>query len=773
MRRFLFASAVLLTLAASTSSAGYLNIRVLLEGSGGGAPTAGGPPTGMSAGGPRGGNPGGETGSPDGGGSGGGPPGTSGGAPPGTSAGGLSPRGAGGTSSGGLMPPSGPVGPLDHARSIVVVIPFTKNPDIEKNFYPKIQGDPQKNPKWKPVLSTQFGSTIGSTNLFTDGSTILWHMDAARSPDLTKTLQSQVLEKYVGWQKVRGTDGLLDLVNEALAHGMVAEANKYADELLALTKTAKSPLSPPVKAFATAYASIQEKLTAPPSKASDGQRWRETIDSVNARVMTQRHYSLVYWDANTEEVSRRFNLLDENFRAFYLWHATQGIALDVPDRPLMAVLPQRASDLYPLSRGLDGFPMEADAFYSAEHDLLVLSPERADDAGQTFLRQNQQLIYKDGLSRAKLLVGDGPKIEGNNNKEHVARMMTLALVEKYAEMEAEYAGVSREGCRQLLLASGALPRHVVLPRWLSNGSANFFTRPRGPVYTKKERPRLPQGNTPGSEYTMTVALTTGYGAPNFVMQKHFRDMDAWKHLNPDRGQLLRNVVTDAYFHALSKDGEDVDPLPKEVVAVPVPKGGTPGGAMTGSVGGVGGPPPGMSMGGGMTSAGAGAGGPRGGGSSASGPPTGMAMSGGVSPATPAFQFDDPVQTKRKKYEKLANKSQATSWALYYYLAKNHRDGLNRFLAELSRLPRDLPIDEQTTLTAFAKAFNLSTGATREDGKETFAEFGQKWVKFILELQPVGIDIDLPDPPPATGIPGVPGAPAGPAPSFPGGSSGTG
>ena len=781
MRRFLFATAALLTVAASTSSAGYLIIRVLLEGSGGAAPGGSPPGGGLMSSSGGGGRGSGGTGSPDGGE--GGPPGTSGGAPPGTSAGGP----PGGPPRGMMPPPgmgsagaaSGRAGPSDPARSIVVVIPFTKTPN-ERTFYPKQPAHPMNNPKWDFSMVNAFG---GNTNLFTDGSTVQWYMNAAQTPGVNTTRATQVTSRYTTWTRNKTADGLLELVSDALEHGMVPEASKYADELLALTKAGKTGGSPGLQRFTQAYAAIQEKLAAAPTKPNDAQRWRDTLDSADARFMTRGHYSLVYWDASNEEVGRRFQLLEDNFRAFYLWHALQGIVLDVPDRPLVAVLPRRASDLFPLSRGLDGLPIEADAFYSPEHDLLVLSPERADEAGQTFLRQNQQVIYKDGLSRAKLLLGEGPKIEGSNNKEHVARMMTLALVEKYAELESELAGVSREGCRQLLHASGAVPRHVVLPRWLSNGSANFFTRPKGPVFTKKLKPIPAQGTTPGSEYHMTVALTTGYGVPNYVMQTHFRDLEAAKLLNPDRGTLLRNVVSDAYFLALSKDGEDVDPLPKELTGPPVPKGGSvggftpPGGGIGGGLAsGAGGPPPGMSMGsGGGPPPGMSMGGtpPRGSIGSGGGPPPGTSMGGSAAPTGP--QFEDPIAAKRKKVERLSEKAQATSWALYYYLAKRHKDGLRAYMDELARLPRDLPIDDLTLMNVFAKSFNLTTGAVSEGGKKTFAEFAQEWMRFVTELPPVGIEVNLPDPPPATGTggPGTPGMPNAPPPSFPGGSGGTG
>jgi hypothetical protein len=151
------------------------------------------------------------------------------------------------------------------------------------------------------------------------------------------------------------------------------------------------------------------------------------------------------------------------------------------------------------------------------------------------------------------------------------------------------------------------------------------------------------------------------------------------------------------------------------------------------------------------------------------------MGGGAPGGATGPQFEDLAALKRKKVERLANKTQATSWALYYYLAKEHKAGLRAYLDELARLPRDLPIDDRTLMDVFARSFNLTTAAAGEPGKRTFAEFGEAWMRFMAVQSPVGVEVNLPDPPPATGTPGAPGspgAPSAPPPSFPGGGTGS-
>jgi hypothetical protein len=118
---------------------------------------------------------------------------------------------------------------------------------------------------------------------------------------------------------------------------------------------------------------------------------------------------------------------------------------------------------------------------------------------------------------------------------------------------------------------------------------------------------------------------------------------------------------------------------------------------------------------------------------------------------------------------MANKAQATSWALYYYLAKTNAAGLRRYLDELNRLPRDLPLDEKAALDVFARAFNLTTAAKPEDGKSTLREFAEAWVGTINGLTPAGLDIPLHEPSPQPTNPNQPMGPGGIFPPFgPGG-----
>ena len=127
--------------------------------------------------------------------------------------------------------------------------------------------------------------------------------------------------------------------------------------------------------------------------------------------------------------------------------------------------------------------------------------------------------------------------------------------------------------------------------------------------------------------------------------------------------------------------------------------------------------------------------------------------------------EDPVVKLRKKRERLMIKAQATAWALYYYLAKDHPSELRRFVSELAAMPRDLPLDGATVLAAFDKAFGL------DGSKESHQKFADRWLSAMGSLAPAGFDIPLVDPKPASktdspGNPGLPGMPLGPMPPGP-------
>jgi len=738
MKRAVLALAVLLTATASPAFAGYLIIRVLLEGGSGSGGSGGFDPSYYpGAGSPDGYDPDGERGSRP-----------MGSLPP-------APKGPGPSGPG----PSIPFGPgpgtttttttpaIDHTRSIVIVVPLTTKLQKQVLDPARVHHD-FANPYYNKFPLDYHGQKY-KVSLFVDSTSIQLYTDLLGTPGPAQHKGTELLAKYDSWSRKKEDPQLLyAAMIMALENGFVKEALAYGNELLAVANEKKLPLSQDAQRFVDAWAKMGPKVNARPTKAIDTETWRLTLDATE--VIPTRHYSLLIWDNPQAEYSRRARQLDEHFDAFFLWHATQGVVLPVPDHPLLVVLAKRESDMRKHFSALDGMSGLRDAFYSSNNGVLVLSPEPRDPVPFTFVRQNHQIFVK-GLNRNQLLTGVIPKFDFNDPRgirpDDVARATTLALVEKMAIDDVETAAVSREGTRQLLHATGLLPGHVVLPAWLTNGSVNFFMRPSAPAYITIGEAEKPH---------MRVALTTGYGVPNYVLQRYFHDMLDKSELSPiippgskkatgiDSARLLENILTDAYFAGI-KDGIDPDPsLP------PKPKKPAPGTAVLPGPGGTdpgpvapgpgpirpGGPGPTMPPG-------------------AAGEGSGYPGYQGILPP----DFEDPIITRRKKRDRLTLKAQATSWALYYYLATSNQAGdLRRYFDELNQLPRDLPIDGKTALAVFVRVFKLSDTEGGPPNPEKMKAFADAWLRYMQTIpKAYAGDIPLVVPEPKKVEPGtVPG-----------------
>lgn len=636
--------------------------------------------------------------------------------------------------------------PADPNRSIVVVVPFDAPYESNKPFYPK-----DKHAIWH----AQFNHRYGRTNLFDDKTTyqvITEFQDTPPPKDpllkrVYKTYQIQVVDDYNKWTKAKGDPlGLYNLIVRALDHGMIAEAMNWSKELNELCEKTKPMLPARVAAFLTSYRAIKDDLDRISPMKNDAEEWREIIDTLYAGTVLHhngKHYSIISWDANPAELTARVSHLEDNFKAFYLWHATQGITLKTPKKQQIVVLLKGANefsrmrlafagrdenlnkvrslddDFYAARHDFAGLPPLTDAFLAPHHNILVVSPERIDGVGRSFRMSNRNL-YREGLTRQLLLSGGGPPLadpmanpmspqgpggpprgEGGGpalqppmpkagpvtkSKEEVAQYQTTAFVERFDEDATELAAVSCEGSRQLLFASEMFPDHVDLPIWLTSGAGDFYVRPRNPVYTP----------IADNKAKMAIGLTTGYGRANFAMQYRFFAMIGDKEFKLADADMFRkklaamfkNVLTDSYFTAASS-GRDIDN------------------------------------------------------------PNAIAKSG---------------IEEYKRVDALKMKARVLAWAVYYDLIKNQPAEFLAFLGELNRLPRDVAIDRHTHLMLFARAFQLldDKGNLNE---QAFAALAETWYRRIRQVDQAWVEVDVTTPAPTAGSGG--GSGPGLTPSGPG------
>ena len=695
---------------------GYIVIRVKLSGADGAAVPGGGFP--MPPGGPGGlGGPGGF----------GGPP-----------------MPGGGFAQPGGAPGGTPAATADE-RSVFAVVPYKEL--IQKVVYSGKAVNEQTNPKhlW---ASHEFGKTL----LFDDGSNVQVYR-------ISGTVEQDIKKKHTDWAKDRKLDSLLEIIKYALSTDHVELAVTYSNELEKLydsqknataavdTKEAPAKIKDgSVAQFVKAYQEIKPKLEDVLMTPTAAEDWRKRLKATS--IAEDKHYALLHFgeqSVSAETVNRRLAELERNFKAFYLWHATQGKALKIPDKRMIVVLANRPSDVDDLRPKLDGLPVISDAFYSPAHNLVVLSPTRLDEAGKTFA-EIAKAKYQDGWNRDELLKGKSPIVKGGNFND-LYRTMTYALVDRALEEEASHAAITREGTRQLYSALGILPQHVVLPKWIESGVGSLLQKPKDAGVVK----------VIGGKNGAAVGLWAGYGSPNYVQLREWRDLWAKKELSATPKELLTNVLTDRYFDAV-RTGVDVDPAP----VGPAPAGGNggfapPGGnsnlmrnrddrdaqAPGGRPGPGGIPGPGGFGPGGIP-------GPGGFG------PGGIPGAGG----TPGGTIE-VVPDKAAIKAKLESKAQASSWALIYFLSKTNTPKLHEFFADLDKLPRDMRLDNKVVIEIFAKKFNLMNAEFTAIDDIAFNDFAEKWVRSMNAEQPNWYPQLLKAPEnPGQGGPGLPPGPGG-------------
>jgi hypothetical protein len=771
-------------LLAQQSQPGYVIIRVNLEtGQADSGPMGGGfpgGPGGPGLGPPGGGFPGGPggpglgpPGGPGGGRGGGQQPGPGAGGPP--APGGGFPGGGfpGGGFPGGGFPGAGggqQRQEVDPTKSVAVVVPY--NQIVPRRIAPT----------WPYVLQSNHGTAFLYAS---QGYVQLYPLTPGFS------LPHRMGNKWRDWDRARRpAQGGYDLVVEALSYGLVDTAWKFAEDTASVVEAAgknKDGASVPVRVanFARAFNEIKDRVTQPAPDAGDASRWMSTLHAV--AVDQSSHYCLIHWGEQSvapEGVERRLKALESNFKGFYLWHALAGVALPAPDRKQVVVLADRASDVPRLRDALDGKPVVSDAFYSPTHNLVVLAPERLDEAGRTFARHVQSK-YQAGWHRDELLRGKIPNLKAGETAATVAEVMTLALVDKVVEDEMIVAQVTREANRQLYAAAGVIAQHLVPPEWVEHGAANLLHKPKGPHYWQ-------EGNR---GWQMTVGVAAGYGSPNYVLVRQYRDFLNKREVNPDPEELLMNTLMDRYFDA-AREGKDIDPPPAQQQAgVPIGGGGVGGGIGGGFPGGPPGFPgapgapgaPGLPGAPGAPGAGLpgapgaglpGAPGPGGPGGGMPGYPgggypgrPGEGMGGGFPGGS---QQPDPVTEQRQLKAKLERKAQVMAWALSFYLAKTKMPALMTFYGELNKMPRDMRLDRTQVLHTFCRTMGLMEAGdpTRID-KEQFKRFAEDWVGFLKVYSSWGIDIPVDATvSPSDGI--NPGGNFGPsAPGMPGGAGGPG
>ena len=318
----------------------------------------------------------------------------------------------------------------------------------------------------------------------------------------------------------------LDAAAWALRHGLKEEFNATMSDLAKL-----APKRPEVLRW-----QIVQKALAEPLRTDDpyfaalandlgGQKGFRRDSKGHYAVLTD--LPIAVFDAGIYD---RLRVLETTLENYYYWFALRP-NLPQPELPkhrLGLVIVKTPDDFYARHSEWGSQPFGGDAFTPRRDNFIVSSWTHLDEVFRRYQRNNDQA--RDEMVRAKLNVSkrdyvSGKVWEGEDNDKYDpfrrAYCQTLTITEKLIDDDQVRATHTGEGARQLLFATGILPRHVHTPEWIAQGMSAFFETATGAPYLE-------------------------CGAPNWrqvVNLKLFKQQG--KFDKP--GEALRAVVTDQNF----------------------------------------------------------------------------------------------------------------------------------------------------------------------------------------------------------------------------------
>jgi hypothetical protein len=221
------------------------------------------------------------------------------------------------------------------------------------------------------------------------------------------------------------------------------------------------------------------------------------------------------------------------YAGFFYWFTLRGTPLAHPQKQLICVLPDDNEEFNALHKFFDELPLETDGFFSSLDNVAVFAPARVDpafkqfnlivsDADKQLGDQTQGNLTLNKLLRDSTAVNQRHMLMLGPDQLDKARI--LALAAQAAQEEGEVNATTHEGIVQLAVATGVLPRRVLLPTAVKYGFTSFFHTPKSQFAFKDlESP----------------AYFSGMGGPHWVHLPFFRKLvDAER-----KGEVILNEKT--------------------------------------------------------------------------------------------------------------------------------------------------------------------------------------------------------------------------------------
>jgi hypothetical protein len=283
---------------------------------------------------------------------------------------------------------------------------------------------------------------------------------------------------------------LHELAEWALIRGLVPQFNNMIDELKKLD---------PKDATVAAVAKVREQLAALPSGDDPASKdfvneLRKKEPSFKPIVSNEGHYTLVTNMQVTPiyeaELKKKLSKLEDVYSVFFYWSALKGTPRTPPPYRLIAVMvdiPNNPKAFQAKHEQYNLAPLVGSGFTAQYENLAVLASRRMDEAYEKLSEFNQSKWEEYGMTQSELL----DNVRGfmgnqsfqtamqNANKSAsaipvLAVMQSLALCQKSMNDEAETLALTHGGMRQLIAATGVMPRNVDTAEWARFGLASLF-----------------------------------------------------------------------------------------------------------------------------------------------------------------------------------------------------------------------------------------------------------------------------------------------------------
>jgi len=313
---------------------------------------------------------------------------------------------------------------------------------------------------------------------------------------------------------------ILILAEWALQRGMIKEFNETIDELKKFD--AKHPV---VAAVEKVRADLKRlpKTDDPAAKGLIDDLRREDYQLM---VSEGGHYTLmtnIKLPGRAEEVRTKLEKLESIHSTFFYWFALKGQPRPMPTSRLVVVLvdtPSNNAKEFDTKHSLyNNVPLVGGGFTAQRENVVFASTRRLDEAFTQLLYNNQMMLNAKSLSMNALLN------DAEMSKKHpeVSLIQTLAFVQRVMDEENENVTLSHEGIRQLVAATGLLPRNVATAEWARFGLASFFEMPHQAIYPST-------------------------GGPNWDQLIAFKYLQKANKIAPKNAkEILLKTVTDEYF----------------------------------------------------------------------------------------------------------------------------------------------------------------------------------------------------------------------------------